>query len=424
MKITPWLFAFGLLFCVCSDFPGGASRAASPQNKPALPQHKPDDPSKTRPLLPPPKDYNFVHPASVPCGEDGPDPSYKVLLSAAQEKRALDIYHKSFVILAHVHCVEPWDFEEMSRAGISAVILKVDTDGVNLLNGTRSYNRTDEDWVPRAEKSITRVKEMAAQLGAKIMIVRTIADLHRAKRDGKVGVIFSFEGAKPLVGKTENLKHYYDLGLRELQLWWAVPNELKTPEGRQISSFGEDVIREMNRLGIVIDLSHMSGQAFGRAIELSKAPMIISHCSVEALFGSPKKRAYDDPQKDRPYSGTDQLNDATIRAMAKNGGVICVHFVAPDYIKPRHGTERATVVDLVDHIAYIRDLVGIDYASLGTDFFPEVEWHWVEGANRISMLANVAREIVRRGFSDEEIGKVLGGNLVRVFEKNWKNRTS
>jgi membrane dipeptidase len=422
MKSIPCVFRLGLAlwFCMSADFPGGGSRAATPQDKTAPPQHKPDDPSKTRALLPPPNDYNFVHPPSVPCGENGRDPHYQVPLTVAQEKRALEIYRKSFVILAHVHCVERWDFEEMNRAGISAVILKVDTDGVNLLNGTRSYNRTDEDWVPRARKSISRVQEMAAEPGAKIMIVRTIADLHRAKRDGKVGVIFSFEGAKPLLGRMENLKDYYALGLRELQLWWAVPNELKTPDGRQFSSFGEDVIREMNRLGIVIDLSHMSGQAFGRAIQLSTTPVIISHCSVAALFGNPKTRSYDDPQKDGPYSGTDQLNDVTIRAMAKNGGAICVHFVAPDYIKLRHGTERATVVDLVDHIAYIRDLVGVDYVSLGTDFFPEMEWHWVEGANRMSMVANVAREMVRRGFTDDEISKVLGDNLVRVFQKNWK----
>ena len=375
---------------------------------------------ETRSLPTPPNDYNFAHPPSIPCGDASADLSYKVALSPEQEKRAVEVYRRALVILAHSHCVEPWDFEEMHRAGITAVVLKADTDGVNMLNGTRAYNRADEDWVPRATRSLRRVQEMADKPNSKIIIVGTVEDLRRAKREGKVGVILSFEGAKPLVGKLENVKYYYDMGVRELQLWWAVPNELKTPDSRQFSRFGEEVIRQMNRLGMVIDLSHISGQAFGRAIELSQAPVIISHCSVGTLFDPPKKRAYEDPQEDPPYSGTDQLNDATIRAMAKNGGAICLHFVTPDYIKARHKTKKATVVDLVDHMAYIRDLVGINHVSLGADYFPETGWQWVEGAGRMSLLANVAREMVRRGFTNDEITKVLGGNLVRVFEKAWK----
>ena len=384
-----------------------------------------DKAPETRSLLPAPDDYNFFHPASIPCGEENEDLSYRVPLSEAQEERALRVYRESMVILAHVHCVEPWDFEEMRQGGITAVILKVDTDGVNVLNGTRAYNRADEDWMPRAVKSVRRIQDMAAQPESKIIIVRTVEDLDRAKQEGKVGVIFSFEGALPAVGKAgklENVKYFYDLGVRELQLWWPAPfpNKLMSPPGRRFSKLGEEVIEEMNRLGMVIDLSHISGQAFAQAIELTKDPVIISHGSVEALFGPPKERAYVDQEKDNLYSGTDQLNDATIKAMAENGGAICLHFVTPAYIKARHGTERATVTDLVDHAAYIRDLVGIDYVSLGADYFPEKGWHWIEGAGRMSLLPNVAREMVRRGFTDEEISKVLGGNLIRVFEKTWK----
>ncbi len=192
---------------------------------------------ETRSLLPAPNDYNYIHPASIPCGEENEDLSYKVPLSEAQEERALRVYRESIVILAHVHCVEPWDFEEMLQGGITAVILKVDTDGVNILNGTRADNRADEDWMPRATKSIRRIQDMAAQPESKIIIVRTVKDLDRAKQEGKVGVIFSFEGAKPLAEKSENVKYFYDLGVRELQLWWPArfPNELMSPPGRQFS---------------------------------------------------------------------------------------------------------------------------------------------------------------------------------------------
>ena len=181
---------------------------------------------ETRPLLPAPDDYNFLHPASIPCGEENEDLSYKVPLSEAQEERAMRVYRESIVILAHVHCVEPWDFEEMLQGGITAVILKVDTDGMNVRNGTRAYNQADEDWMPRATKSIRRIQDMAAQPESKIIIVRTVKDLDRAKQEGKVGVIFSFEGALPAVGragKLENVKYFYDLGSAGIAAMVACP---------------------------------------------------------------------------------------------------------------------------------------------------------------------------------------------------------
>ena len=107
-----------------------------------------------------------------------------------------------------------------------------------------------------------------------------------------------------------------------------------------------------------------------------------------------------------------RLNDASIQALADNSCVMCMHFVTPDYITPRHGTERATVEDLVDHTE--------DHIAFGADHFPEKGWHWVEGAGRMSLLPNVARELVRQGYTDEEIRKVLGANLLRVFKTTWQ----
>lgn len=364
-------------------------------------------------LPPPPKDYNFVHPASVPCGDTEADLSYKVPLSPPQEEKAMRVYRESLVMLAHSHSVELWDFEEMRESGIHAVILKVDVDGINIVNGTRRTDvPADEDWFPRGTRAMQRIHELAMQPSSGILIVRRVDDLAWARREGKVGIVVGFEGARPLCGRLENVKHYYDLGMRELQLWWAVPNETKTPDQQQLNAFGLDLIRELNRLGVVIDLSHITGKAFAQAIATTRLPLIISHCAVNELY---EKTA----PGDETYSGTDLLNDATIRAMADNGGLICVHFVTPDYIKGRHGP-KATVEDLVDHIAYIRDLVGIDHLGLGPDFFSEPGWRWVEGAGRMRLLPNVVREMVRRDFTDEEIRKVLGKNLVRVFEANWQ----
>src|SRR5262249_61923399 len=115
---------------------------------------EPPRPLPPRPLPPPPSDYNFVHPSSVSCGEEKADLSYKVPLSPEQEKRALTIYRKSFVILAHNHFVEPWDFEDIRKAGVTAVVLKTDVDGMNFVNGTRAENLPNEDWVGRGEREI------------------------------------------------------------------------------------------------------------------------------------------------------------------------------------------------------------------------------------------------------------------------------
>jgi membrane dipeptidase len=363
-----------------------------------------------RALLPPPNDYNLVHPPSLPCGQENVDLSYKVPLTPDQETRAMAIYRRSFVILSHVHCLEPWDFQEMRKGGITAVVLKMDVDGVNFENGTRAENLPNEDWLARGEREMQRVLDLAAQPRSGILIVRNLDDLRRAKRERKVGIILSFEGAKPLAGKLENLTHYYDLGLRDLQLWWAVPNELKTADNYRFSPFGEEVIGRMNDLGMVIDLSHLTPQAFGRALDLSKRPVIISHCAVAGVEG----------KHSDTLSGTDHLSDGAIRAMAKNRGVICLHFVTPAYIRPLHGTPQATVTDWVDQVTYIRDLVGVDYIGVGPDYFPEAGWHWIEGVGRLSMMPNVARELVRRSYSDDDIAKILGGNLMRIYEQEWK----
>ena len=234
--------------------------------------------------------------------------------------------------------------------------------GINILKGSiRTDIPPDEDWFPRGNRAMQRIHELAAQPQNGIVIVRRVDDLARARREGKVGIVLSFEGARPLCGRIENVKHFHGLGMRELQLWWAVPNETKTPDQQQFNTFGLELIRELNQMGIVIDLSHITGKAFGQAMATTRLPVIISHCAVNELYEKSSPG-------DEALSGTDLLNDASIRAIAANEGLICVHFVTPDYIKPRHGS-KATVEDLVDHIDYIRRLVGIDSIGLGPDFF-------------------------------------------------------
>jgi membrane dipeptidase len=318
------------------------------------------------------------------------------------------LYSRSIVITAHDHCFHAGDFSDMEAGGITVRTIKPTVDGIFWYE-RRPYSIDSEvaGWEQRGKMAIGIIEQEARNSREKVLIVRRVVDIERAKREHKLGVILSFEGARPLAGNLENVQTFYDLGLRELQLYWAVPSPLKNTD-ETLSAFGVQVIREMDRLGIVIDLSHMTGAAFEQAMAATDNPVVISHCGVAAVsIGKPTSE------------GTDQLGDNTIRAIAKKGGVICLHFYE-GYIHPHHGP-HATVEDLVDHMDYTKRLVGIDYVVLGTDYFPWEGYPWIEGAENMREMPNVAREMVRRGYTDDEIEKVLGLNLMRVYRKVWKN---
>jgi membrane dipeptidase len=342
----------------------------------------------------------------MPCSAVVTPEPYTVPLSEAQEKRAQAVYKKSIVITAHDHCFHPDDFRDQERAGITVRTIKLTTDGIYWQDAARHDIGSEvEGWLERGRMAIEILTKNLAAAGGKTVVVRSIGDIRRAKQEGKQGVIISFEGGRPLEGRLENLKEFYERGLRDMQLFWAVPSPLKTRDNR-FSDFGLQVIREMNRLGIVADLSHLRAPAFDQAISTTRDPIIVSHCAIQAVSGA------------NASGGTDQLNDDTIRAIAKNGGVICLHFYQ-GYIRPRHGT-RSSVEDLAEHADHIRQLVGIDHVALGVDFFPEKTYPWIRGSEEMSGMINVARELVRRGYTDAEIEKVLGGNLMRIYERVWK----
>jgi len=357
-------------------------------------------------VAPPPADLLPVAP-DVPCAvaSDQPASTFRVQLTPEQDNRAKRVYQRSIVITAHDHCFHPADFKDSDRVGITARTIKVTVDGHYRL-GAKRYSIESEvaGWEERRKKALALLDHEIESSGGRLMHIRRVDDIVQAKRGGKLGIVLSFEGGRPLAGKIENLKMFYELGLRELQLYWAVPSALKNSDGT-LSAFGAAVIRETNRLGIVTDFSHMPDAAFRQAVEITKHPVLISHCAVAKVSGVPAR-------------GTDQLDDDTIRAVARTGGVICLHFYE-GYIRPSRGP-HATVEDLVDHMEYIKRIAGIDHIGLGLDFFPEKGWRWIEGAERMPLLSNVAREMVRRGFTDQEIEKVLGRNLMRLYERVWK----
>ena len=229
----------------------------------------------------------------------------------------------------------------------------------------------------------------------KALLALTADDIEKAFRKGKSAILLGSEGGKLLEGELSLLNIFYRLGLRELQLTWAVENQLANSEG--LTDFGKDVVKEMNRLGLIIDLTHIPKKAFDEVLALTKHPVIISHCAARTVSAD--------------------LSDEQIRAIAQNGGVLGLHFYST-YMAKRLANgkiaEKIGVSDLIDHIDYISNLVGINHVGLGADFFPTygewAEFQQAQGTYNIkwivedkSAMPDVTRGLVLRGYSDNDI---------------------
>jgi membrane dipeptidase len=263
----------------------------------------------------------------------------------------------------------------------------------------------------------------------KAILVRSAADLHTAKRTGRLGIILGTQGLACIGNNTRLIWVLYSLGIRHIQITYNERNALgcgcREPNDDGLTRFGQQVIEEMNRLGIVLDLSHGGLKTSLDAIEYSSQPSIFSHASVKALCDNPRN-----------------LTDEQIKAVAKKGGVVglCPHSV---FVEKERG-KRPTVGDFIDHIDYIAQMVGIDHVGVGTDnlqyathytklhnggfsrtyptFFGGygLEEKHAKGFSQWSEWPNLTRQLMERGYSEKDTQKVLGGNFLRVFEKVWR----
>lgn len=242
-------------------------------------------------------------------------------------------------------------------------------------------------------------RECSANEG--IVHVCSYDEILEAKKSGKVAALLSIEGAEPLMGDLGVLRVFYNLGVRMLSFTWnwrtpfADGLAAKRAESR-LTDLGVEALREMERLGIVYDVSHLSDSCFWDVVEVKKGPFIASHSNCRAVCNHQRN-----------------LTDDMIRALAKHSGVMGMNF-APAFVDK----EKATVKRLVDHIDHIVDLVGVDHVGLGSDF--DGISSTPEGLEDVSKMPNITRELVKRGYSDQDIVKILGGNHLRVFEEVLK----
>jgi membrane dipeptidase len=253
--------------------------------------------------------------------------------------------------------------------------------------------------------------------------IERVQDILDAKKNGQLGVIFGVQSPTWLDGKRERLRLMYKLGLRSLQLTYMERNQLGDgclePENRGLTSFGMQVVRECNRLGILVDCSHVGERTTLDAARESKKPIVISHTAVRKIV-------------DNPRCVTDEM----MKAVADKGGTIGITTFSPFIRRDR----QPTLEDYLDHYDYAIGLIGEDHVTFATDwfdgktktnwatpwFYPEVtQGKQYEGLGLVGFatraeLVNVVEGMLKRGYSAQRIQKLLGGNFIRVLKEVWK----
>jgi membrane dipeptidase len=265
-------------------------------------------------------------------------------------------------------------------------------------DGKGPFARTQLEQIELARRLIQRYPDTLQFAG-------TVAEIRAAHRRGRIASLLGMEGGQGLENSLGALRAYYDLGVRYMTLThnshtdWADSAAELPPRHDGLTPFGEEVVREMNRLGMLVDLSHTSAATMADAIRVSEAPVIFSHSAARGLC---------DISRNTP--------DDILRDLAANGGVIMVTFVAAFVdcgVGRDPGGPTTSISRVADHIEYIRDIAGVDHIGIGSDF--DGNWKWPVGLSDVSMFPNLFAELVRRGWSDADLRKVAGENLLRVM---------
>lgn len=219
-----------------------------------------------------------------------------------------------------------------------------------------------------------------------------------AKKKGKTAGLLSIEGADVIEGRIEILATFHRLGVRMVGLVHSLRNPLADGvadrrTGGGLSELGAQAVEEMDRLGMIIDVSHLNDEGFWDVLELTKNPIIASHSNSRVICNHPRN-----------------MTDEMITALAENGGVMGMNF-APSFVHPK----EATLEGIVDHIDHIVDLVGPNHVGLGSDYdgIPSTP----KGLEDVTKMPDITRELVKREYTREDIEKILGGNHLRLFKQ-------
>jgi membrane dipeptidase len=377
------------------------------------------------------------------CGAQEPDPALVARARAILEKAPLVDAHNDLPYmliekkggeLAGLDLGIPqpeWcaDIPRLREGGVGAQYWSVYTD----VSSTKT-NRSLHEAL-RAFDVVYRVVRSRPELE----LARSADDVERIHRSGRIASLIGVEGGHMIEGSLAALRIFHELGARYMTLthwdtveWADAATDRAEHDG--LTEFGESVIREMNRLGMFVDLSHVSPDTMRDALRVSRAPVIFSHSNARAKGPHPRN-----------------VPDDVLRLLPQNGGVVHVNFIKefvspadPEWQQRRHAAleelrarldeqravddgiaawERAnphpggTVAEVADHIDHIRKVAGIDHIGIGADFFDAGATSMVPGLTNVSRYPYLFAELLRRGYSEEELSKIAGRNHLRAMRR-------
>lgn len=328
--------------------------------------------------------------------------------------------HENFTIVdAHLDLL--YDIEINRSKGYKRVIEReylpeFKEGGINIIVSSIFI---DKDFLPELalRKALDQISAFYSELDEaeeNFALVKNLRDLEETLAQGKIGILLSFEGVEPLLDDINLLRIFYELGVRIVGLTWSRRNYAadgcsysKFQDSKNgLSDFGRQVVKEAERLGMLIDVSHLNDAGFWDVMELSTQPVIASHSNCRALNGIMRN-----------------LTDEQIRALANTGGVIGINAVST-LVAERNADVKA----LVDHVDHLRDVAGIHHIGLGLDFCDKIFelpnprknpkskglYDVIEGHKNIYQLTE---ELINRGYGDDEIRLIYGENFLRVFKE-------
>ena len=335
-----------------------------------------------------------------------------------------------------------WNFETAHKGNLGAEFFSIWVDP----------KPNEGHYARRTLILIDAVRQQVAKHPDKLLFATSPEDIERAHREHKIAALMGIEGGHSIEDSIALLRDYYALGVRYMTLTWSNSNgwadssgdydDKSIPHTREgLNEFGKDVVYEMNRLGMMVDISHVSDKTFYRTLIISRAPVIASHSSARALCDAPRN-----------------MTDDMLRAVANNGGVVQVNFYSAFLSQAYRDAQRAQRPEvekavaelkakdkaegkeasdeeiaklqrqfadriprpplslLIDHIDHIAKVAGVDHVGIGSDF-DGVEGQLPEGMDSVADLPKITAELMKRGYSPEDCRKILGGNLLRVFRE-------
>ena len=333
------------------------------------------------------------------CMDEGL-PIFQWLVQEAAQYREVCQVHQHILTL-DTHCDTPMFFDQNIQFTHRDPKILVDlhkmTEGHQDATIMVAYLPQPTDHPKEyADNIFDQIEHIVADNSQYIALARNPNDLWMNKHQGKKSIMLGIENGHALDGKIENLRHFAQRGIVYMTLCHNGDNDIcDSARGSQtwggVSDFGKQVIREMNRLGIMVDLSHAHEKSFYDALELSQTPIVCSHSSCRALCDHPRN-----------------LTDDQMRALAAKGGVMQVTLYKGFLVKDG----QATIEDAMRHLEHAIDVMGIDHVGLGTDFDGD---GGIVGLANSSELPNFTRQLLKRQFSEEDIQKIWGGNFIRVM---------